>query len=287
MISSSGPTEGKILTKKGKVPESIIFVHCAGSRDKHYKEYCSGVCCASALKFEHFARKKLGAAAKITGIYSDWCLSGKGYQEFYNKSVGDGTELIRVENPNDLLVKEREGRVYILHTGGAVSADMVVLCPAVVPDKGAEKLAKTLGIKLDKDGFFVSEHDRMAPAKSLTEGIYLAGCAAGPKDVPQSVLHAQAAAGNALSKVVLGEKIELEAETSHVNETLCGACRTCVSLCPFQAISFDETKKVSHINEILCKGCGVCVAACPAGAINNKNFTEEEIFSEIEGLLNE
>ncbi len=199
----------------------------------------------------------------------------------------ESVEVIRVKNPNELLVKERNGRVYMVHAGGAFSAEMVVLCPAIVPGEDAAKLANVLGIKRDPNGFFIAEHDRMAPAKTLTEGIYIAGCAAGPKDIPQSVLQAQAAAGNALSKVVPGEKMELEAETSKVNENLCGACRTCVALCPFQAISFDEAKKTSSINEILCKGCGVCVAACPAGAISNKNFTEEEIFAEIEGLLND
>lgn len=287
MISSTGPTEGKIVTKKGEAPGTIVFVHCAGSRDKRYKEYCSGVCCASAVKFEHFARKKLGADAKIIGILSDWCLSGKGYQEFQDKGAADGAEFIRVKNTNDLAVKERGGKLYIVHNGGAISADMLVLCPAIVPDEGAKKLAATLGIKLDQNGFFMAEHDRVAPAKTLTEGIYIAGCATGPKDIPQSVLQAQATAGNAFSRLVPGEKIELEVETSKVNEKLCGACRTCVSLCPFQAISFDEAKKTAFINEILCKGCGVCVAACPSGAITNKNFTEEQIFTEIEGLLNE
>jgi heterodisulfide reductase subunit A len=271
----------------GTPPKSIAFIHCVGSRDKNYKDYCSGVCCAASLKLAHLAKKKLGGDVKIYGVYSDWCLPGKGYQEFYNSLLPEGYEYVRVENPNAVQIAPKDKGLEINYGAGAIQADIVVLASAMVPAAGTDELAAMLGLSKDKYGFLAAEHERISPAGTTTRGIYVAGCATGPKDFPQSVLHAQAAAGMALSAIVPGEKIELEAATSQVDEKLCGGCRVCVSLCPYQAIAYDEQKKSSVINEVLCKGCGVCVSGCPAGAISNKHFTNEQIASEIEGVLHE
>jgi heterodisulfide reductase subunit A len=284
IISSTGPTEGKILKRDGTQPESIAFIHCAGSRDKKFKEYCSEICCANTLKMAHLAQKK-AAGVKTYQLFSDWCLPGKNYQEFHDKLVHEGTEYIRINNPNDIQVSNNNGKITLNYGNGTIAVDMVVLSSAIVPAQGSDKLAALIGITQDKDKFFSAEHDKISPASSVNRGIYIAGCATGPKDVTQSVLHGQAAAGLALSNIVPGEKLELEVMTAKVDEKMCSACRTCISLCPYQAISYDADKKVASVNEILCKGCGVCVSACPAGAITNKHFDEQEIYAEIEGVL--
>ena len=288
IISSTGPTEGKILTSKGAAPKAIAFLHCAGSRDSRYKSYCSSICCANTVKMTHLARKKMGdEPVEVFELFSDWCLHAKGSQEMLDKVRAEGTHYIRVENPNDLQVAPEGSRIAVRYNGGSVIVDMVVLSTAIVPDPETARLAEQLGLNIDQYGFLAAEHDRMAPAATTTRGIFIAGCAAGPKDIPHSVLHAQAAAGLALSAIVPGETLELEAATSHVDQDRCGGCRVCVPLCPYQAIRFDDEKKASFINEILCKGCGVCVAGCPAGAISNKHFTGEQITSEIKGVLND
>lgn len=284
LISPTGPTEGKILTADNNPPASIAFVHCAGSRDKNYKEYCSGVCCAYTLKLAHLVHKNL-KDTKIYEIYSDWCLPGKGYQEFYNKMLSEGTQYIRVANPNDVQIISEGKGIRVKYGDASVAVDMVVLSSAIIPIK--DGLADLLGIALDKDGFYAAEHDKISPAATLVKGIYIAGCCSGPKDITQSVSQSEAASGIALSEIVPGEKLELEVMTAKVDEKLCGACRVCISLCPYQAITYDGDKKQAVVNEVLCLGCGVCGAACPSGAIQNKHFTLEQIFSEIEGVLND
>ncbi len=285
IISSTGPTEGRILNYNGVAPKAIAFIHCAGSRDPKGKPYCSAICCANTVKMTHLARKKMnGEPAEIFEFFSDWCLHAKGSEEMLNKVREEGTHYIRVENTNSLQVSPGGGRVAVRYNGGSVAVDMVVLSTPVVPDPETAGLAEKLGLNLDEYGFLAAEHDRMSPAGTTTRGVFIAGCAAGPKDIPHTVMHAQAAAGLALSAIVPGEKLELEAATSHVDQDRCGGCRVCVPLCPYQAIRFDEEKKASFVNEILCKGCGVCVAACPSGAILNRHFTNDQITSEIKGL---
>lgn len=288
LISATGPNDGKLRSPDGRAPKSIAFVHCAGSRDRNYKDYCSQLCCASTLKLAHLARQKAGPELKIYEIFSDWCLPGKGYQELFDTASGEGVEFIRVANPNTIEVSPGgENDLTVKYGEASITADMVVYSPALIPAGGSKKLAALLGIGEDKHGFFAAEDDRISPAGTTSRGIYVAGCAAGPKDVPQTVMQAQAASGMALAAIVPGEKMELEAATAHVNEKLCGACRICLPLCPYQAIRFDETKKSAVVNEFLCPGCGVCASACPAGAIEHKHYTQEQILSEIEGVLHE
>jgi heterodisulfide reductase subunit A2 len=284
LMSSTGPTEGKILTASAIRPRSIAFVHCAGGRDKNYREYCSGVCCAYSLKLAYLAKKKLGDV-KIYEIYSDWCLPGQEYISFCKQVFDTGTEYIRVNNPNELAIYSQGNDLAIRNGDRTFTVDMCVLASAMVPSPDSAKLAALLGIPADAYGFYSAEHGKLAPASTNLRGIYIAGCCSGPKDITQSVLQAQAAAAMALSLIVPGEKLELEVFTSSVDEKLCGGCHSCISVCPFQAIKFDRERKVAVINEVLCLGCGVCAAVCPAGAIKSKHFTDEEICGEIEGLL--
>jgi heterodisulfide reductase subunit A len=286
MLCREGSTGGRVLTASGEAPKSIAFVHCVGSRDSRHKAYCSSTCCANTLKLIHLARKRMeDAPASVYEFYSDWCLSGKGYQEFHDSVKGEGTKYIRVENPNDIRVRPEDGRLSVEYDDGCVVVDMVVLAVAMVPAEGSKELAEVLGLSLDRYGFFAPEHDRISPASTRNRGIYVAGCASGPKDIPQSVLQGQAAAGLALSALVPGEKLELESAVSVVNEKLCGACRVCVPLCPYQAIAYDPERDTAFVNNVLCRGCGVCAAACPSGAMSNRHFTDAQIFAEIEGVL--
>ena len=289
LLSSSGPTEGKLL-KPGtnEPPKSIAFIHCAGSRTKQHKEYCSGICCAYTLKQEHLARKKCSSPdLKLYGLFSDWCLGGKGYQEFHDRmEEHEQVNHIRVDDPNAITVTVKEdGSLSVNYGAGSIVVDMVVLAPPIVPAEDASSVAAAFGLSLDKNGFFIPEHEKIMPATTTTRGVYIAGTACGPKDVTQAVAQAQAAAGMALSALVPGEKISLEVATAEVQSSRCGGCRTCVSMCPYQAISFDDEKNVALVNQILCHGCGVCASTCPAGAIENRHFTNAQIFAEIEGVL--
>jgi len=285
MLCREGPTAGKILNRDGVEPKSIAFIHCAGSRDTRHKPYCSAVCCANTLKLVHLARHKLPDAT-VYEIFSDWCLSGKGYDGLHRRVGEDGIEQIRVPNTNDLELTQQNGQIGISAPwGGEFLAEMVVLSTAIVPDGGAEEIAQILGLGRDGQGFFQTENDRIAPANTLNRGIYVAGCATGPKDISQSVLQGQAAAGMALSALVPGDKLELEAATSVVNADRCGGCCVCAPLCPYQAIDVDSETKTAHVNTALCRGCGVCAAACPSGAIQSRCFTDKQLRAELEGVL--
>ena len=284
MLCREGPTEGKILTREGAEPKSIAFVHCAGSRDGRHKPYCSAVCCANTLKLVHMTRDKLPDAT-VFELFSDWCLAGKGYDGLHRRVAEDGIEQIRLANTNDLQLTKKDGRIGVAAQGREFLADMVVLSTAIVPAEGAEDIAKVLGLGRDSRGFFQTENDRIAPANTLNRGIYVAGCATGPKDISQSVLQGQAAAGMALSALVPGDKLELEAATSVVNADRCGGCCICAPLCPYQAIDVDAETKTAAINSALCRGCGVCAAACPSGAIQSRCFTDKQLQAELEGVL--
>lgn len=139
-------------------------------------------------------------------------------------------------------------------------------------------------ISRSKDGFFLEKHPKLDPIATTTDGVFVAGCCQGPKDIPDTVAQASAAAARVLSMIIRG-RVEVESATSYVDERLCSGCKTCLGLCPYTAITFDEAKKVSFINEALCKGCGTCAAACPSGAIVSRHFTTKQLLAELEGAL--
>ena len=161
---------------------------------------------------------------------------------------------------------------------------MVILSCALEPRADANQVAKIFSLSRKADGFFLEKHPKLDPVATMTDGVFIAGCCQSPKDIPDTVAQASAAAARALAMVSKG-KVEIEAATAVVDEELCSGCKTCISLCPYNAISFDEEKKVSVINEVLCKGCGTCGAACPSGAIISRHFTTEQVMAELEGVL--
>jgi heterodisulfide reductase subunit A len=291
MVNASGPTGGKVLKTDGEEPKSVGIIHCVGSRDENYHPYCSRVCCMYSLKFAHLLKEKTGAA--VYDFYIDMRCFGKGYEEFYHRLLEEGTRFVRgrVSEINTLALTEKEEGKLIIRVEdtllGAVRripVDMAILAVGLEPGLDHNQVAKTFNISCSQDTFFLERHPKLAPSSSFSDGIFLAGTCQGPKDIPDTVAQAGAAAAEALALADLG-KVELEPTTAVIDEELCSACGICIGLCPFTAITLDNEKGVSVVNDALCKGCGTCVAACPSGASYQRHFRDEQIFAEIEGLF--
>ncbi len=288
--NASGPTEGVLRMADGRVPQSVAILHCIGSRDKNYQEYCSRVCCMYSLKFAHLVKEKTGA--EVFEFYIDMRSPGKGYEEFHDRIREEGAHLIRgkVGEVTDLAVNpEEQGRLIVVAEdtlAGSrlrVPVDMVVLSPGLSAHRDS-KVAQLLKCAVDKNGFFIEKHPKLAPVDTATDGVFLDGCCQGPKDIPDTVAQSQAAAAKALALATRGV-VEAEGRTACIDPEVCAGCKLCVSLCPYKAISFDTAKEISVVNEVLCKGCGTCAAACPSGAAQARHFKDVHIFNEIEGVL--
>jgi len=270
---------GKISLKNGKSPATIAIINCVG-RDK--KGYCSEICCMYSLKFIRYLKEKI-SNIKVTNFYSDLCIPGKRQQKFYEETKGKNIDFVRSK---DIEVNKKADKLEIKYKdeNGSkknLSADMVILAPAVEPTIDASKIAEITSISQGNGGFFAEEHEKLAPISTSTEGVYIAGCAHGPKNIFDSITQAEAASGKILTSLIPGRKIEPEIKVSHISESLCIGCKTCLTVCSYGAISFDEAKKISVVNEVICRGCGNCVAACPSGAANIKHFTFNQLYQEI------
>jgi heterodisulfide reductase subunit A len=292
MSNASGPTDGKILLKNGSPPQSVAILHCIGSRDENYHKYCSRVCCMYSLKFAHLLREKV-PGAKVYQLYIDMRCAGSGYEEFYERLQEEGVNFVRGkagEVTNLAESPEEEGKLMVIVEDTLVRrklrlpVDMVVLSCALEPRADAESVARLFSLSCKADGFFLEKHPKLDPVATTTDGVFVAGCCQSPKDIPDTVAQASAAAARVLSMISKGSVV-IESATAVVDEEHCAGCKVCIDLCSYKAITFDEEKKVAHINEALCKGCGTCVAACPSGAITGRHFTTEQIMSEIEGVL--
>jgi heterodisulfide reductase subunit A len=291
LCHASGPTSGEVLLKNGEKPKTVAILHCIGSRDHNYHEWCSRVCCMYAMKFAHLVREKTGA--KVYEFYIDIRAFGKGYEEFYQRLMQEDVIFIRgkaAEVTNVADSPEEEGKLMVccedtlLGLVRRVPVDMVVLGNGLEPRADAADLARTLNIGCSREGFFLERHPKLGPVQTASDGIFLAGACQGPKDIPDSVAQGAAAAANALALIDPG-KVTLEPISAFIDEDVCGGCKTCIALCPYSAIEFDEEENVSVVQEAVCKGCGTCVAACPAGAATQHGFEDEQIFAEIEGAL--
>jgi len=289
--NATGPTEGKIRTKDGRVPEKVAIIHCVGSRDQSHNKYCSRVCCMYSMKLAHLVKEKV--AAEVYEFYIDIRSPGKGYEEFYNRLQEEGTHFIRgkVAEVTDIVDDPADrGRLTVVAEDTLarkirrIPVDMVVLSVGLKAADGVEDVARMVGISQDADGWINELHPKLGPLATPSDGIFIAGCCQGPKDIPDSVAQAQGAAALALSLISRG-KIEIEPTVAVVNDRLCTGCKTCVELCAYSAVSFVEEKKTAFVNDILCKGCGTCAAACPVAAISVQHFTPDQIFAEIEGIL--
>jgi heterodisulfide reductase subunit A len=292
VCNAAGPTGGNIVLRDGKTsPKTVGIVHCVGSRDKNYNAYCSAICCMQSLKFAHLVRERTGA--EVYNFYIDIRTPSKGYEEFYQRLLEEGTRFVRgkvAEVTNVARIPEEEGKLIIqvedtlIGKQRRIPVDMVILSSGMQARHDSKEVAKLFGISCSADNWYIERHPKLDPVATMTDGVYIAGCVQGPKDIPASVVQGAAAAARVLGKIQQKE-IALEPIRATVNEEQCSGCRICNTLCPFSAILFHEDKMVSEVNPALCQGCGTCVAACPAGAISGTGFSNEQVLSQIDGLL--
>ena len=293
LTSAGGPTAGEILTAEGKKPERVAIIHCVGSRDEHAHPYCSRFCCMYSLKQAHQVRDKTGA--EVYDFYMDMRAFGKAYEEFYERVQEEGITFIRgrgaeVEVLPDTSTKlSASGKLRVkgedADLGKLVAADvdMVILASAIEPIHDASRVAALFGLGRTPDGWFAEAHPKLRPVETNTAGVFLAGCCQGPRDVPDTVAHAGAAALEAVGLFNRGE-VTISPTVAVVDGVLCVGCGDCILACPYSAISRNGDGK-AEVNAALCHGCGTCAATCPAGAITALHFTNEEIVAKIEGLL--
>ncbi|MBS1706293.1 MAG: CoB--CoM heterodisulfide reductase iron-sulfur subunit A family protein [Armatimonadetes bacterium] len=291
MVTSSGPTEGEVVCRDGRVPKSVGIVHCVGSRDHQTNRWCSRVCCMASLKLAYLLKEHTGA--EIYNFYIDMRTPGKGYEEFYERLLEEGNHFIRgrVAEVTDFAMRPEEENHLIIQVEDTLSGyvrrvpvDMVVLAVGIEPQADASVVRRLFNISCSDEGFFLERHPKLAPVSTATEGVYLAGCCQGPRDIPDTVAQAGAAAAEALALLDPGF-VEMEPMTAYVENELCSGCKTCQTMCPYGAISNDAERKIAVINPMLCKGCGTCVASCPSGAIHQNLFDDQELFDEIQEVL--
>jgi heterodisulfide reductase subunit A len=283
LINAAGPSGGEVRLRDGSRPLSVGIVHCVGSRDTNTNRYCSRVCCMYSIKLAHLLREKTGA--EVYNFYIDIRAPGKAFEEFYNRVSEEGVYFIRGKVA-DLYPANGDGRLTIqledtlLGIIRKIPVDMVVLSTGLEPRADANAVRQLFNIGCSTEGFFLERHPKLAPVSTFTDGIFVAGCCQGPKDIPDTVAQAGAAASEALALIDAGI-VELEPNTAFIDEEQCSGCRTCLALCPYHAISYDSARHKAEINEVLCKGCGTCVAACPSGTIRQNLFEDDELFEEI------
>jgi len=291
LAASNGPTGGEIVLRNGKKPSSVAIVHCVGSRDENYNPYCSKVCCMYSLKLAHLVKERTGA--EVYSFYIDMRTPGKGYEEFYHRLLVENLHLIRgkVAVVTDIAESPREeGKLVVVAEntllGGVVRVpvDMVVLSVALEPQADKEQVRRLLNMSCSSEGFFLEKHPKLAPVSTMTDGVFIAGACQGPKDIPETVAQAEAAAAEVLALTSKGF-ITLEPNLAYIDKALCSGCQVCIPLCPYRAIELDRSSMVAKISDVLCKGCGVCVAACPSGAALQRMFEDDQILDELLGVL--
>ena len=292
LSNAAGPTSGNIVLRDGKTtPKTVGIVHCVGSRDRNYNNYCSSICCMQSLKFAHLVKERTGAT--VYEFYIDMRTPMKAYDEFYQRNLEEGVLFVRgrvAEITDAARLPGEEGKLIIQAEDTLagkqrrIPVDMVILSVGLQPRHDAKDVGKLFGISCSSDGWFIERHAKLDPVATMTEGVFVAGAAVGPKDIPASVAQGSAVAARVLQMISMGE-IEMEPYRASIDEEKCSGCRICNNLCPFRAISYIEDLDVSRINPALCQGCGTCVAACPAGAISGTGFSNEQILSQIEGLM--
>jgi len=297
MSNASGPTGGKIvMPSDGKEPQNVVFIKCVGSRDESKgKEYCSRTCCMYTAKHAHQVLEKIPDSQAFV-FFMDIRTPGKAYEEFYQRSVQEGAQYIRGRvskiylKGNRLMVKAADT---LLGRPVEVEADMVVLATAMIPSKGYAKLAQTVGITADKDGFFQEAHPKLRPVETNTAGVFLAGNCQGPKDIPDTVAQAGSAAAKVLA-LMSQDELSTDPMISNIDEELCSGCLNCQAVCPYRAIEPRTVtyrqggqtveRTVATVNSGLCQGCGACTVICRSGAANLKGFSNEQLLAEVNAI---
>ncbi|MCL1815146.1 MAG: CoB--CoM heterodisulfide reductase iron-sulfur subunit A family protein [Treponema sp.] len=297
LLNASGPTEGKIKRPSDWTePKTVVIVKCVGSRDSaKARGYCSRACCMYAAKHAHQTVEKI-EGVKVFIFYIDVRTPGKGYEEFYDKTRADGVTYIRgrvskiYEEDGKLICK---GEDTLIGQQVTVEADLVVLETAMEPASGSADVAGLAGVSIDKDGWLNEAHPKLRPVETQTGGVFLCGTAQGPKDIPDTVAQASAAAAKVLG-LLAKDQLETSPMISAVDATKCSGCRFCEQVCPAKAISMVDvpsiyngkrvTRSVAQVNSGLCLGCGACSAACRTGCIDLLGFTNKQILEEVDAL---
>jgi len=234
LSNATGPTGGQILIRDEngeftKAPKSVALLHCIGSRDKNYHEYCSRVCCMYALKYTHLIKEKVGHDTKVYDFYIDMRCFGKGYEEFYERCQKEGTNFIRgkvAEITDQAIIPEEEGKLIaiaedtLLASRLRVPVDMVVLCVAMEARKDAIDVGRVFGVNIGADGFFLEEHPKLGPLDTATDGVFLAGACQSPKDIPDAVAQASGAAAKALALATRGY-VQVPSTISWIDPDVC------------------------------------------------------------------
>lgn len=292
LTNAAGPTGGKVVLRDGEtVPKRVGIIHCVGSRDRNYNNYCSAICCMQSLKFAHLVKEKTGA--DVYQFYIDIRTPAKTYDEFYQRILREEVHFVRGKVAEVTAVTrtpEEEGQLVIQVEDSLVGrqrripVDMVVLSAGLKARADAKEVAVKFGISCSADDWFIEKHPKLDPVATMTDGVLVAGACQGPKDIPASVAQGAAAAARVLSIIGQGE-IEIEAATALVDEASCVGCKECIATCPYQAIEFLDEKEKAHVIEALCKGCGTCVGACLSKSIKLRHFTDEQLVAEMVGAM--
>jgi heterodisulfide reductase subunit A len=280
-VPSTGSGQG------GHSPKSVAFIKCVGSRDVQVgNPYCSRVCCMYTAKQSRLVRELL-PEADVTVFYMDVRTFGKGAEEFYDEARAKG---VRYRRGSVSEIIRRNGRVVLVGEDTLqgrpfeFEADLVVLAVGMECRSDVGELSTLLKLPRSSDGFFLELHPKLRPVDTAVDGVYLAGCCQGPKDIPDTVAQAKAAASSAMIPLIRGTVLA-ESATAVVDPDVCAGCGMCVEVCPYGAPALDPLWGVSRINDVLCKGCGTCAVTCPSKAIRLQHFTAEQILAQVDALL--
>ena len=268
-----------------KTPRRVAWIQCVGSRDSRCGQaYCSRICCMASVK-EAMLLRELVPNLETWIFYQDLRAAGKGYEEFYVRAAEEGVQFVRGRGPEVVPVNGDELMVRAEDTllGEELEKvfDLVVLCPAILPELGSSEIAGKLGVHIGSDGFLLERHYKLRPVDSQNDGVFLSGCCLGPKDVRESVVEALSAVSRTASLLGKGN-VTISPEKAFVTLDKCNSCGDCVSVCPTRAI--EIVPEGAMVNAISCVGCGLCVPVCPKEAIDLKNSTESQLLAEIEGV---
>lgn len=294
LMNASGPTHGHVLRpSNGEEPKTVVLISCVGSRDKHVgRPYCSVICCMYLAKHA-IMLKEHDPEVEVYNFYMDIRAGGKDYDEFTRRAIEQyDAHYIRGRVS---AVYEREGKLVVegadtlMGRPVEIEADLVVLATGVTAPEGARELFQRLNISYNQYAFVNEAHPKLQPVETNTDGIVLAGCVTGPKDIPATVAQASAAASKALG-ILSKDVLVANPMVAVVDESECVACQLCVDVCPYGAPEMTTTRRgktVAQVNPSLCKGCGLCVNACRGGAINLKGFSDQQLVDQVAALFAE
>ncbi len=300
LMNAAGPTGGTLLRPSdGQHPHTIVFVQCVGSRcdGSKGKPYCSKICCMYTAKHAMLCREKY-PDTDVYVFYIDVRTPGKNFDEFYRRAVEEyGVHYVKgmvgKVVPQDGKLKVQASDLLgdrQLH----IDADMVVLAAAIEPDASARPLATKLTASMDTNDFFTEAHPKLRPVESPTAGIFLSGACQGPKDIPETVAQASAAAAKVIG-LLCKDNLTCNPCTAQPDEMMCNGCSSCEKVCPYGAITYVDkefrgpnrttlVRRVAQVNPAVCQGCGACTVACPSGAMDLKGFSNKQIMAEVDAI---